>query len=94
MEVGGEQQLVAWIVTRSSGEIKRIVSGSDISSLTDTRFASLCKGSLVRINSLLDGGGRKDLSADLEARPAPLHMLANDAAGCAERAPILFVLLQ
>jgi hypothetical protein len=69
-----DQMLVAWVVTRSSGEIKRIVSGSDISSLTDGRFASLCMGSFVRINSVIDRsasmGGKEsaNLDADLQAR--------------------------
>jgi acyl-CoA synthetase (AMP-forming)/AMP-acid ligase II len=68
-----DQMLVAWIVFRSPSEIKRIVSGSDISSLTDNRFASLCKSSFVRINSVIDESASqvkmsKNLSADLEAR--------------------------
>ena len=75
-EAAGEEDnvLVAWIVSRSSGEIRRIVSGSDISSLTDDRFASICKGSMLRISSVLDGGENgaaspsKGLESDLAVR--------------------------
>lgn len=68
-----DKKLVAWIVTRSGAEVKRIFSvASDLSSLTDDRFASVCRGSLHRINSVCETasatGGGGTMSADLEVR--------------------------
>ena len=75
VEDSDDKQLVAWIVTRSGAEVKRIFSvASNLSSLTDDRFAGVCRGSLHRINSVCEtasgGGAGNNMSADLEVLSA------------------------
>jgi hypothetical protein len=75
-----DQQLVAWIEMRSSGEIHRIMSCGDAPSLTDHRFVDLCRRSVARMSSMLEGessSGKdismKNLSADLEVGVCPFE---------------------
>jgi acyl-CoA synthetase (AMP-forming)/AMP-acid ligase II len=68
-----DKYLVAYVATRSPDEVKRIFSTSDVSTLTENRFSSICRGSMARISSIMnesqgaaDGTDAGNLDADLE----------------------------